>query len=95
MPSKVWDKNIYPFPNFNDYTVEDWEWIRNAIPNFILGVTTYRARSRFWYSSIIHDVADLKYIYIYMYIYMFVCVYVCVCGKFLLNSIPRELTGDK
>ena len=31
MPSKVWDKITYPFPNFNGCTVEVWEWISNFI----------------------------------------------------------------
>ena len=31
----------YPFPNFNGYTVEVWEWIRNLIPYFIIDVITY------------------------------------------------------
>ena len=27
MPSKVWDEITYPFPDFNDGTVEVWELI--------------------------------------------------------------------
>ena len=38
MPSKVWDEITYPFPTFNGCTVEDWEWIRNFIPQIIIGV---------------------------------------------------------
>ena len=34
MPSKMWDKIIYPYPNFNCCTVEDLEWIGNFIPHF-------------------------------------------------------------
>ena len=41
MPSKVWDKITYPFPNFNDATVEVSEWISNFIPHFVMGVITY------------------------------------------------------
>ena len=32
MPNKVWNKISQPFPYFNDFTVEIWEWIRNFIP---------------------------------------------------------------
>ena len=31
MPNKVWNEIFYPFPNFNDCTVEVWEWISNFI----------------------------------------------------------------
>ena len=31
---RVWDENIYPFPNFNTETLEDWEWINDIIPHF-------------------------------------------------------------
>ena len=41
MPSKVWDERTYPFPNFNDYTVEVWERISNSIPHLIMDVITY------------------------------------------------------
>ena len=34
--SKWWDEIIYPFPNFNDYTVEVWKWISHFIPYFIM-----------------------------------------------------------
>ena len=27
MPSNVWDKIVYPFPNFNGCTVEVWQWL--------------------------------------------------------------------
>ena len=29
MPGKMWDEIIYPFSNFNSFTVEVWEWISN------------------------------------------------------------------
>ena len=38
---KVWDKISHPFPNFNGYTSEVWEWITNFIPRFLLDVITY------------------------------------------------------
>ena len=41
MHNKVWDKITYPFPNFNDYIVEVWEWISNYIPHFKMDVITY------------------------------------------------------
>ena len=41
MLSKMWDDIIYPFPNFNGFTVEVWEWINNFIPHFIIQVSTY------------------------------------------------------
>ena len=33
--------NTYPFPNFNGYTAEVWEWKNNFIPHFIMDVLTY------------------------------------------------------
>ena len=36
--SKVWAEITYSFPNFNDATVEVWEWIINFIPHFIMDV---------------------------------------------------------
>ena len=30
MSDKVWDDITYPFPNFNSYIVEVWEWISNS-----------------------------------------------------------------
>ena len=41
MPSEVWEEIIYPFPNFNGYSVEAWEWISNFIPDFIMDVIIY------------------------------------------------------
>ena len=38
---KVWNEIIYPFPNFNDATVEVWELISNLIPHNIIDVITY------------------------------------------------------
>ena len=38
---KVWDEITYPFPNFNGYTVEVWEWISNFIPHFTGHMITY------------------------------------------------------
>ena len=31
MLSKVWDEITYPFPNFNAFTVEVWEWVSNFL----------------------------------------------------------------
>ena len=36
MLSKAWSGITYPFPIFNGYTVEIWEWISNFTPHFIL-----------------------------------------------------------
>ena len=41
MISKVWDKIIYPFPNFNGGTVKVWEWINDAIQQFKMDMLTY------------------------------------------------------
>ena len=41
MPSKVWDEITYPFPNFNDRSVEVWEGISNFILHFIMGLITH------------------------------------------------------
>ena len=35
MPCKLWDEITYPFLNFNDCTVEVYEWISNFVPHFI------------------------------------------------------------
>ena len=40
MPSKVLDEVTYPFPNFNGYTIEVWEWTSNFIPHIIMVVLT-------------------------------------------------------
>ena len=32
----VWGGITYPFPNFNGYTVEVWEWMNKFIPHFTL-----------------------------------------------------------
>ena len=34
----MWDEIDYPFPNFNGYTVEIWDWLSNFIPHFIIDV---------------------------------------------------------
>ena len=36
MPSNMWGEFTYPFLNFNDATVEVWEWISNFIPYFLI-----------------------------------------------------------
>ena len=42
MPSNVWDKIIYPFPNFNDFqTIDVWECMNNFISHFMMNVITY------------------------------------------------------
>ena len=38
MPSKVWDEVTNSFPNFNDCTVEVWEWTSNFIPQLMIDV---------------------------------------------------------
>ena len=38
MFSKVWNEITYPFPDFNGYTVEVWEWISNFILHIVTGV---------------------------------------------------------
>ena len=38
MPGIVWEEIIYPFPNFNAYTVGVLELISNFIPRFVMGV---------------------------------------------------------
>ena len=32
MPRKVWDETTYPFPNFNSFAFEVWEWMSNFMP---------------------------------------------------------------
>ena len=41
MCSHVWDEITYPFPNFNGFPIEVWEWMSNFIPQFIMDVITY------------------------------------------------------
>ena len=43
MPSKVWDKITYTFPNFNIFTVEAREWTSNFTPHFIKDVIIFIA----------------------------------------------------
>ena len=38
---KVWDKITYPIPNFNNATVEVYEWISSFISHFPRNVITY------------------------------------------------------
>ena len=38
MPSKLWEEITHPFPNFNVFTANVWEWIRNFILHFIMDV---------------------------------------------------------
>ena len=38
---KVWVEITYPFPNFNGWTVEVWEWISNFSPHFTRHVITF------------------------------------------------------
>ena len=40
MSNKVWDEITYPFPNFNNWTIEVWEWINDFISHFIMDVIT-------------------------------------------------------
>ena len=40
-PSNVGDEITYPFPNFNGYTVDVWEWISNFYPHLRIDVITY------------------------------------------------------
>ena len=43
MPSKVWDEITYTFWNFNDCTVEVWEWVSKFIPHFKMDVIIFDA----------------------------------------------------
>ena len=35
------DEIIYPLRNFNIAVVEEWEWISNLIPYFVMDLITY------------------------------------------------------
>ena len=39
--NQVLDKITYPFPNFNGWKVEVWEWISYFTPHFLMDVITY------------------------------------------------------
>ena len=41
MANKVWNKITFPFTIFNDCIIENWVWISNFIPHFIVDVITY------------------------------------------------------
>ena len=41
MPSNALDEITYPFPKFNSYTVEVWEWISNLVRRFNMDVIIY------------------------------------------------------
>ena len=41
MPIEPWDEVTYPFPNFSDAAIDDWEWISDFISHFIMNVFTY------------------------------------------------------
>ena len=45
---KLWDEITYPFPNFNSFTIEVWEWISNFIPHFSGHAITYPCRDLSW-----------------------------------------------
>ena len=40
MPSKNKDEIIYPFLNFNNVVIEDWEWLSDFNLHFIMDVNT-------------------------------------------------------
>ena len=44
MPGEMWDEIIYPFLNFNGWTVEVKERISNFLSHFIIDVITYLGR---------------------------------------------------
>ena len=45
----VWDEITYPFPNFNGFTVNDWEWTNNFTPYFIMVIIIYSCCVDRWY----------------------------------------------
>ena len=55
----VWVEITYPFPNFNGYTVEVWEWISNFIPllYWACNYLSTQAISEWlhpWFTALIH-----------------------------------------
>ena len=38
MPRKVWGEIMYPFPNINGFTIEDFEYMGNFIPDFSMEI---------------------------------------------------------
>ena len=40
-PSKEWNEIVYPFPNSNEAATEIWEWMRNFISHFVMGLIIY------------------------------------------------------
>ena len=55
MPIERWNEINYPFPNFNDITVEVWEQISNLSPYFILDVITYPCPLPLWLQIFQHQ----------------------------------------
>ena len=41
MLGEVWDKINFPFPNYNDCSVEVWEYKSDFILHFIIDVVIY------------------------------------------------------
>ena len=41
MHSKVWGEITNPFSNLNGADIEDWEWISNFNPHFIIDTIIY------------------------------------------------------
>ena len=55
MPIERWNEITYPFPNFNDVTVEVWELISNLSPHFIMDVITYPCPLPLWLQIFQHQ----------------------------------------
>ena len=41
---KMWDGITYPFPNFNSWTDEVWEWISNLLSHLVMDMITYQCQ---------------------------------------------------
>ena len=87
----VWDEIIYPFPNFNDITVEGWERIHNFIPQFIMDCCSVGYFGLCCNCTLLAQ--QYRYRFVYMYFVIFSCVknvglslYNYLCGCFMRTS---------
>ena len=92
MPSKVWDQITYPFPNFNSWAVEVWEWISNVIPHFIMNVIIYSCWNWSWSMSI-KGASDLAGSQVGCVVCTQHCVFIIMLPLWT-NRLPGSQTGD-
>ena len=63
MSNNVWDKNTYPFLNFNGFTVGVWECISNFSPHLIMEIITYHYNYYSWGMLYIYIITQISSIF--------------------------------